>query len=313
LLMSLSLICLGNLVPIFFPSLEFTILGRIITGIGTGLGFVTNMKLVALSASSQRIGMFQGFFGGFFSLGGVLAYLLIPHLIKFHWEWTYLIPVGMSLFLMLWQSAFRFEKPSQKTNPLSLVQILHIREGWILGAYHALSWGAMINLGNWLPSLLADVWKVSTTIQFAWGGALVMLISGIGRLSGGFILLKFTPLRVANESILILSVIFISLFIIPYSGPVLALALLASWFSSINFGAIFQLSSRSISSDSLGGLIGFINFLANLSAMLLALLFGWLKDTVGSFTWAFLILALFGLATYLVGQPSLKKRLAMKD
>ena len=304
--MGLCFIC-GNFVPILSPHLGPAIVGRVITGIGTGLSFVATMKLIALSAPSQRIGVFLGYFGSFFSLGGILAYLLIPSLIKFHWEWAYATTVGMNLSLILWLWALRLERVSRVANPLPLFQVLRLREGWVLGAYHALSWGAMINLGSWLPSLLADIWKDSVTIQFAWGGALVMLISGLGRLSGSFILLKFTPLRVANGSILILSVIFLSLFIVPYGGAVFALALLAAWFASLNFGAFFDLASRSVSSDSLGSLVGFINFLANLSAMLLAILFGWLKDTVGSFSWAFLILTVFGLTIYLVGRNSLKR------
>jgi NNP family nitrate/nitrite transporter-like MFS transporter len=215
----------------------------------------------------------------------------------------------MNLLMIIWLWALRLEKVSRIANPLPLVQVLRLREGWVLGGYHALSWGAMITLGSWLPSLLADVWKGSATIQFAWGGALVMLISGLGRLSGSFILLKFTPLKVANGSILILSFIFLSLFMVPDGGSVFVLALLAAWFASVNFGAFFDLASRSVPSDSLGSLVGFINFLANLSAMLLAILFGWLKDTVGSFSWAFLILTVFGLTIYLVGRNSLKRHL----
>jgi NNP family nitrate/nitrite transporter-like MFS transporter len=309
LLMGLCFICLGNLVPIFSPHLGLALVSRVITGIGTGLSFVSTMKLIALSAPSQRTGMFLGYYGSLFSLGGILAYLLIPPLIKFHWEWTYATTAGMNLFMIIWLWALRLEKVSRTANPLPLVQVLRLREGWVLGAYHALSWGAMITLGSWLPSLLADVWKGSATIQFAWGGALVMLISGLGRLSGSFILLKFSPLRVANGSILILSFIFLSLFMVPDGGSVFVLALLAAWFASVNFGAFFDLASRSVSSDSLGSLVGFINFLANLSAMLLAILFGWLKDTVGSFSWAFLILTVFGLTIYLVGRNSLKGHL----
>ena len=309
LLIGLGCLCLGNLVPILSPHLGPAILGRVILGIGTGLSFVSTMKLIALAAPKQRVGMFQGFYGSLFSLGGILAYLILPALIKSHWEWTYAAPVGMNLLLIFWLWGLRMERVSPAANPLPLIRILRLRDGWVLGAYHALSWGAMITLGSWLPSLLADVWSGSGTIQFAWGGALVMLISGLGRLSGSFILLRFTPVRVANESILILSGILFALFIVPYGGSIFGLALLAAWFASINFGAFFDLASRSVSSDSLGSLVGFINFLANLSAMLLAILFGWLKDTVGSFSWAFLIMGVFGLTVYWVGRNSLKRHL----
>jgi len=309
LLMGLCCLCLGNLIPILVPHLGPAILGRVITGIGTGLSFVSAMKLITLSAPNRRVGVFQGFYGSLFSLGGILAYLFLPPLVKFHWEWTYAAAVGMNLLLILWLSGLRMEKVSQAVKPLPLVQVLRLRDGWVLGSYHALSWGAMITLGSWLPSLLADVWRGPARAHFAWGGALVMFISGLGRLSGSFILFRFTPVRVANESILILSGIFLALFIVPYGGPIFALALLAAWFASINFGAFFDLASRSVSSDSLGSLVGFINFLANLGAMLLAILFGWLKDTVGSFSWAFLLMAIFGVAVYLTGRNSLKRHL----
>ena len=66
---------------------------------------------------------------------------------------------------------------------------------------------------------------------------------------------------------------------------------MAAWFASINFGAIFQLASRATSPDSMGGLVGFINFLANIGAVLFTLLFGWMKDAAGSFGWSFAVLA----------------------
>ena len=84
LLMGLCFICLGNLVPIFSPHLGPAILSRVFTGVGTGLSFVATMKLIALSAPRERTGVFLGYYGSFFSLGGILAYLFIPPLIKFH-------------------------------------------------------------------------------------------------------------------------------------------------------------------------------------------------------------------------------------
>ena len=59
----------------------------------------------------------------------------------------------------------------------------------------------------------------------------------------------------------------------------------------VSFGAIFQLASRATSPDSMGGLVGFINFLANIGAVLFTLLFGWMKDASGSFGWSFAVLA----------------------
>jgi hypothetical protein len=81
----------------------------------------------------------------------------------------------------------------------------------------------------------------------------------------------------------ILSGLFLGLFIIPSPALALGLALLAAWFASINFGALFHLAARVTATDSYATLFGFINFLANLSAILFTLMFGLMKDTMGSF------------------------------
>jgi MFS family permease len=71
--MSLVSIAVGNLSAAAFPNLHLAIAGRVLTGVGTGLGFVTIMKMIALHAPGGRVGMFQAFFGGSFYIAGQFA------------------------------------------------------------------------------------------------------------------------------------------------------------------------------------------------------------------------------------------------
>ena len=300
----------GNLTAAYSLSLAVAILGRVVIGFGTGLSFVSTMKLIALYAPEGRAGSYQAFFAASFSIGCILAFLTIPQVIGFGWQWVYLIPglfcfplLGMLLALQLKQ------RSSAGPAPLPLPGVVRIKAGWILGLYHALSYGSMINLGNWLPSLLAEVWTDTTAVQLAWGGALVMAISGLGRVCGGFILFKIPPLRIANGSIAILCLTFVGLFFIPMPLFLLLIALLAAWFASINFGAFFLLASRATSPDSLATLFGFINFLANLGAVLFTLMFGFAKDVAGSLSVGFGILALLCAGAFLLGGATLDKTL----
>ncbi|MDX2481699.1 MAG: MFS transporter, partial [Desulfuromusa sp.] len=48
LIFGLACMSFGNFLPALWPELALAILGRVITGIGTGLVFLTAMKLVAL-------------------------------------------------------------------------------------------------------------------------------------------------------------------------------------------------------------------------------------------------------------------------
>lgn len=306
---SLFFMGVGNIIPAFLPSFELAILGRVATGIGTGLSVSSTMKLVALHAPGGRIGMYQSFFGGFFSLGSIVSYLVIPHLAASGWQWIYAMPGLLSLPLLAMIPALRLgPETTSAFSSLHLGRAVGNRAGWLLGLCHALSFGSMLNLGNWVPSLLAEISKEGMAIGFAWGGALVMLTSGVGRLSGGFLLMKSSPFKVVTGSLAILSALFLGLFLIHTPMPALGLALLASWFASINFGAIFHLAAKATASDSYATLFGFINFLANLGAILFTLMFGFMKDATGSFTWGFFILALLSLTAYALSVKSLRIR-----
>lgn len=304
----LVFIIIGGIVPAITPQMYMAVFGRVLSGTGSGLGFIVTMKMIALYAPGGRIGAFQAFFAGSFSIGSIIAYLIIPLIINWGWEWTYLSTgvAGVPLILLLW--AIHFEKGKGTYLPqLSFRRVLRIRLGWIIGFYHALSYGSMINLGNWVPTLLNEVWHGTTATQYAWGGALVMLISGLGRLSGGFILFRFRSLTIANGSVLILSVLFSGLFLVSVPAIVLCLALLTAWFASINFGALFHIASKRTAPESLGSFIGFINLLANLGAVLFTLMFGWIKDTFGFLSGGFGILAIISIAALLFCRPALNQ------
>lgn len=96
-------------------------------------------------------------------------------------------------------------------------------------------------------------------------------------------------------------------------GAVLSLALLAAWFGSVNFGSLFQLVSRSAAADSLGAVLGFVNLLGNFGAVLFTMLFGWSKDTLGSFAWGFAFLAPLAAVALLAGLRILGRDGPLRD
>lgn len=310
LIMCLCAMIIGHALPVMRPDLFVAIVGRVIAGIGTGLSVAATMKLIALSVPEQRIGTYQAFFGGFFSFGSILAYLCIPFLLSLGWQAVYLMPLFICLPLLLMVGMLKVV-PHYATISVSLhlKTVLRMPEGWSLGFLHALSFGSILTLGNWVPALLAEVSAETSAIHFAWGGAIVMLISGIGRVSGGFVLLRWQPLMLVSSSMLSLSVIYFGMVFIasPMIIPLLALA--AGWFASINFGALFHIAARVSSSDSYATLFGFINFLANLGAVLFTIMFGVVKESTGSFMGGFGIMALLAAAAWWQGR-SLKRAVA---
>lgn len=308
LIVCLVCVIIGHVLPIIITDLLFAVIGRIIAGIGTGLSVAATMKLIALSVPENRVGTYQAFFGGFFSIGSIAAYVCIPRLLSLGWQSVYGMPLVSCLPLLFMVGMLRLA-PHHSTISVSLhlQTVVRMREGWILGFFHALSFGSILTLGNWVPSLLAEVSAETSALQFAWGGALIMLISGIGRLSGGFVLLRWAPLMVVNSSIIFLAVIYFGILFVQSSVFFLLMAVLAAWFASINFGALFHLASRVTSSDYYATLFGFINFLANLGAVIFTIMFGFMKDAFGSFIGGFGVMALLAAAAYLWGRQTLNR------
>lgn len=306
--LGIGLMACGNLVPAMAPNYGLAIAGRIVTGVGSGLSFVSVMKLIVLYSSAGMRGSFQAFFATCFSLGSILAYLVIPELLTLGWQWSYLLPgINCVLLILLWSFIKPGEQARSAAGPLPLGKVLRKQAGWILGFYHALSYGSMMTLGNWVPSLLAEAWAGSTATQLVWGGALTMLVGGLGRLAGGFLILKVPALKIVNGSIVVIAVLYWGLYAVQIPVVTLVLALAAVWFASLNFGAIFELVSRAANPDSLATTFGFVNFLANLGAVLFTLVFGLAKDFTGSFFGGFLIMALAAAMAYFFGKDGLRR------
>lgn len=304
----ISLMACGSFITVLLPSYALAILGRIITGFGSGISFVSVMKLIVVYSSKDMRGAFQAFFAACFSVGSILAYLAIPQLLSLGWQWSYLLPGISNLLLLLIWSFLKLGKHASSTaTPLPLRRVLAMRAGWVLGCYHALSYGSTMTLGNWVPALLAEAWVDSTAIQIVWGGALTMLVGGLGRLAGGFILLKVPALHIVNASMVIIAILFWGLYAIQIPLVTLVLALTAVWFANVNFGALFELVSRTVSSESLATAFGFVNFLANLGAVIFTLLFGLAKDLTGSFFGGFMIMALAAAMAYFLGKTILRR------
>jgi ACS family D-galactonate transporter-like MFS transporter len=302
----LALVGLSNLLPLFSTDFYVALIARAICGIGTGMGFAVNMKLVALNVSPRKGGSYQAYMAGCISLGSIVVYLLLPLLMEMSWRFIYIIPALFSLLLMAFLPILSFTRPNGlSARPSFLKQIVWLPKGWILGCLHAMSWGSIVVLGSWMPSFVAEARGALSTMPFAWAGAMVMFISAIGRVFGGVALTKFSAHHIAVGSILVLCLLYLCLCFGPSWALVAIFGGMAAWFASFNFGAIFQLASRTVSSNSIGALFGFINFIANVGAFFFTFLFGWFKDETGSFTWAFGILVVFCLSSFWLGRCGL--------
>ena len=202
---ALALVGMSNLLPLLSTNFHFALINRAVCGIGTGMGFAVNMKLVALSVPSKKGGSFQAYMAGCISLGSIAGYLLLPSLTKITCLFVYILPLSFSLLLIWFIPLLSFTPPEPVSSRFwSMKQIIRLPRAWVLGGLHAMSWGSIVALGSWMPSFVAETKETLSTTSFAWTGAMVLFVSAMGRVLGGVALRQWTAQYIAVGSVFFL-------------------------------------------------------------------------------------------------------------
>jgi MFS family permease len=310
-----------NILPLLSPgSLTLAVCMRLFLGICTGLNFLAVLKIIGSLAPPEKMAKSQGYQGGAFCLGTVLPYLQISLANGLSWHWTYIICALIFLVVLVSTLGLPAQAKGQKVPSRSTEQIvssvdsasnfgsflkrlpsiIKSKELWALGILHGLSYGTLNNLGQWLPSILSDLNNEPIS---AWSTATIMiLLLGTASRSSSGLILNLINRRTAILGVIIGLVIF-------YTGlgfiriPWLALfigALLAA-ISGLNYGSLFNLSSRIMPIAFMATALGFMNMVANLTNIGMTLVLGLAKEHTGSFKlglWAIGLSALIGLITF---------------
>jgi ACS family D-galactonate transporter-like MFS transporter len=313
--LSLAAMSAGNLLPLLGVNFTLAVIGRVFCGVGTGLGFVTTMKWVALSVPKSRIGVYQAYLGGIIALGSILPFLFFPGLSRCGWEAVFVAPGVFSLALLAVLPALRSNPlPASAVSFSVSSSLIFSSRPWLFGFIQSLSWGPVVAFGNWGASILSEAHpNIVRAENLAWFGASVMAISGVVRILGGPLIGRFSPRGIILGSNLLLGIAHAFLFSVHDPGVLLPLLLATTALASINFGAIFHLVSTSVPPSSLGLMLGVVIFTANMGAFLLTFLFGWMKDLTGGFHSAFAWTAPFFILAMAATQTVAPRKQERKD
>ena len=306
--LSLSLILIGSLLAALKPVFGLALAGRVVTGFGTGLSFIGTMKLIAYNFPARRVGIIQGFFGGLFSGGSILAFYFLPDLAALNWRWIFFAPALLAALCLVMLALARLAPENRGGfEPMPLRKIMGMPSVWAIAGLHAFSYGSVINLANWAASVMVETSGVTRADQFAWVGMLVLFISAISRFSGGFLLVWLDSLKLGLVTVGMIALAYLGLFFAPIPGWVVGLAAFICLVGSINFGALWAMATKLAPPESMGSVFGSINLLSNLGAVLFTVMLGSFKDVTGSFRPGFLPMAVGAALCVLVGAKVLTK------
>lgn len=151
-LLGLAAVIAGNALALTAGTLAIGIAGRLVTGLGTGVGFVAGSDYVRAKLGTPTA---QGLYGGFSVGGAGLAIALVPlAALAVDWRAPYVagLVVAAVFLAVLWLAPRDELVPAtSRGNPWSM---LRDRRLYPLAAIHTASFGFSVILGVWTVSLL---------------------------------------------------------------------------------------------------------------------------------------------------------------
>jgi MFS family permease len=153
---ALVLLIVGNLVALATPVLALGLLGRLIAGLGTGIGFVAGSDYVRATVGSATA---QGFYGAAGVGGAGLAIAIVPLTEPgLDWRAPYVTALAAAVIVLACLPLAPRDRPRGELG-LGVVggpgeNIALDRRLYPLAVAHAASFGLSVIVGNWAVSLL---------------------------------------------------------------------------------------------------------------------------------------------------------------
>lgn len=230
------------------------------------------------------------------NVGTAVAGFAVPVIVA-----TYSVPVAFRVLavaigimaIVFWFGTKDREQTGNKTFRQSL-EATKYKQTWVLSLFYFLTFGAFVAFGIYLPTLLQDLFSLSSVDAGQRAAGFVMLATFI-RPVGGYLADKFDPrmLLVIIFGGVGISAVLLAFFnetIIIFTIACLAIASLVG----LGNGVVFKLVPM-VSPSNTGAVTGIVGAAGGLGGFFPPIVLGVVKDTTGSFFFGFIFLALFSI------------------
>lgn len=282
---------------------------RFLAGLSSGSLFLIGIKMIGMQAPPDKIAQAQGIQGAAFCLGTMLPFITLSHLGDEAWRFSYIIPVLLSILTIV--LSFLLPKKVRKKETFNdggisklfsaLKTVSTSMPIWTLGVFHGFSYGTLNNLGQWLPSILADIHGSSTAIAWSLATGAVLLIGTISRASGSTLLKWLSKNAIINFSVFAIGILYIVLGLIGNVYIGLAVGFGLAILGGCNYGSIFSMTGHIMEPMYLATAAGFMNMIANIANVLLTIILGTVRAYTGSFSAALIAAGITALTVWFIG------------
>ena len=258
---TLACCAVGNGLALLAPDPWLAGVARLVTGIGSGAGFVAGAEYVRARGGTAFL---QGLYGASTMGGGGLAIAVVPLLVgELGWRAPYWTGLAAALVAALVLLAAR---PDERHAP-SRARLVADRRLGRLGVLHASTFGLSVVAANWVVPLLEREGYARGVAGLV--GALLLMAGILSRPVGGA-LLRGHPERGRPEVLASLAGLVVALALLALPLPLVLLglgALVGGLAAGAPFAYVFTEAQR-IRPDAPGAAIGFVNSWAIVAVVL---------------------------------------------
>lgn len=276
---------------------------RLIMGVGSGLGFLSGLQLVAQhTGGGPRQSFRQGLYGGMNHVGIVIAMLTLPAGVAgLGWAGIYGIVVILLVLAagFVWWGLYPLSHNFSPSKHIPWREIVLDRRSWWFCLAHAMTFGIYLSLVSWLVKYLRGAYGADVGLATAVSTGLTTW-AFLCRMGGGYLATLVGERRLVMWATAGVVVTFALMVIWAALWPAVIGLALAVLTLNVPFGAIFALAGRSFPGGMTGRRLSFILTPASVLAFVLPVIYGYVLETSHSYALGFLPWAIIGGLVFVV-------------
>ncbi len=294
---ALAIVCIGSLGFTFSESYYQLVFWKFFVGFGTGTSFVCGARYIYQSVPSEKLLMYQGYYGASVLLGSGFVIFALPQIAGLFNGWPaafYATSTVAFVALVTW-FLFAPNPPSKEHPHSSLLKMLANGQLWLLGLVQMASFGLVIVIGSWITTILKEDFVFSNKILISFIASMVLLLGIFTRPWGGKLITQIGVRKLLIISLLLNAsgCFILALFTQYLLMDVLAIILLGVG-CGLPYAGLFNRAARLFPGRA-GAAMGLVNMLGIVFILAGAPLVGKITDWTGNFSSAFTSLGLFAL------------------
>lgn len=291
-------------------SYTMLLLGGLWLGLA-GASFAVGVPFISRHYPPQRQGFALGVYGAG-NIGTAIAARLAPQIAG---TWGrpavfYVFAVLIVLMAIVFWLLARDAPAPANAPPASLANSFKVlrteRLAWLFSLFYFVTFGGFVAFALYLPKLLVDLYGI-TPLDAGNRVFVFVLVATIGRPVGGALADRWGGGRILLAVFGVATLMALMLALTTALVPLTIACLIISWFLGLGSGAVFKLVPQYFPGRT-GTITGIVGAAGGLGGFFPPLVMGAVRQTLGSYTMGFVLLALTSLLCLVLNQRVLMRR-----